>query len=125
MIDLPFSTFRKSSEGKDENTTNVLSPLLADVVAFPRKVLTNSFFFQGLKVPEDDLIEAMDIAGDALCSELRTRGVKDRAKRELALLSKIEKAPMEARERCKLVCRILNGDSIEVVDEMLNKKETT
>jgi hypothetical protein len=30
--------------------------LLADVTAFPRKVLTDSFFLRGLKVPEDDLI---------------------------------------------------------------------
>jgi hypothetical protein len=94
--------------------------LLADVAAFPRKALTNS-----LNVPEDDLIEAMNVADDALLRNLRARGIKDRCKAELNLLTRIEKAPMESRDRCELVWRILSDDSIEAVDETLKKKEAT
>jgi hypothetical protein len=79
--------------------------LLADVAAFPRKALTDSFFLRGLKVPEDDLIEAMNVADDALLRDLRARGIKDRCKAELNLLTRIEKASMESRERCELVGR--------------------
>jgi hypothetical protein len=77
--------------------------LLADVAAFPRKALTDSFFLRGLKVPEDDLIEAMNVADDALLRNLRARGIKDRCIAELNLLTRIEKAPMESRDRCELV----------------------
>jgi hypothetical protein len=50
--------------------------LLADVAAFPRKALTGSFFLRGLKVPEDDLIEAMNVADDALLlAESRRAGM--------------------------------------------------
>jgi len=91
--------------------------LLADVAAFPRKALTNS-----LNVPEDDLIEAMNVADDALLRNLRARGIKDRCKAELNLLTRIEKAPMESRDRCELVWRILSDDSIEAVDETLKKR---
>src|SRR3984893_4467442 len=97
--------------------------LLADVAAFPRKALTGSFFLRGLKVPEDDLIEAMNVADDALLRNPRARGIKDRCKAELNLLTRIEKAPMESRVRCELVWRILNEDSIEAIDETLKKKE--
>jgi hypothetical protein len=97
--------------------------MLADIAAFPRKALTDSFFFRGLNVHEDDLIEAMNVADDALCRDLRNRGIRDRCKGELDLLSRIEKAPIESRDRCELACRILNGDSIEAIDETLKKKE--
>jgi hypothetical protein len=66
--------------------------LLADVTAFPREALTDSFFFRGLKVAEEDLIKVMNVADDALCRDLTARGIKDRCKAELDLLSRIEKA---------------------------------
>jgi hypothetical protein len=99
--------------------------LLADVAAFPRKALTDSFFLRGLKVPEDDLIEAMNVADDALLRNLQARGIKDRCKAELNLLTRIEKAPMKSRDRCELVWRVLSDNSIETIDETLNEKEAT
>ncbi len=87
--------------------------LLSDIAKFPRKALTDRFFFSGLKVSEDDLIEAMNVAEDALCRDLRSRGIKGRCMAELELLSGIEKASMESRDRCELVWRILTGDSID------------
>jgi hypothetical protein len=99
--------------------------LLADVAAFPRKALADSFFLRGLKVPEDDLIEAMNVADGALLRNPRPRGIKDRCKAELNLLTRIEKAPMESRDRCELVWQILSDNSIEAIDETLKKKEAT
>lgn len=111
-------------------SNNFVSPwgqafsLLADVIAFPRKALTDGFFFRGLKVPEDDLIEAMNIADDALCNDLRARNIRDRCKAELDLLSKIEKASIESRDRCELACRILSGDPIDAIDKTLEEKKS-
>lgn len=72
--------------------------LLADVAAFPRKALTDSFFFRGLKVSEDDLIEAMNVADDALCRDLRDRSIKERCRQELDMISQIEKEPIEPKK---------------------------
>lgn len=99
--------------------------LLSDITNFPRKALTDSFFFRGLKVKEDDLIEAMNVADDSLCRDLGARGIRDRCRSELDLLSRIEKEPLESRQRCELVCRILSGDSIAAIDESLKKKEAS
>ncbi len=86
--------------------------LLADVAAFPRKALTDSFFFRGVKVAEEDVIEVMNIADDALLQDLSTLGIKDRCKAELALLAEIESASMKSRDRCEMVWRVIAGDPV-------------
>ena len=65
------------------------------------------------------LIEAMNVADDALCRDLRNRGIKDRCRDDLDLLSRIEKEPLESRQRCELARRVLSGDSIAAIDETL------
>lgn len=97
--------------------------LLMDAAAFPRKALTDRFFFSGLKVSEDDLIEAMNVTDDALCRDLRARGVKERCRAELDLLGRIESASIDMRDRCELTYRILDGDSTDAVDAALTNKE--
>jgi hypothetical protein len=99
--------------------------LLVDIAAFPRKALTDSFFFRGLKVPDDDLIEAMNVADDAVCRDLRVRGIKERCRAELDLLSRIEEAHLGSRDRCDLVWQILKGESLQAIDETLKKKQTS
>jgi hypothetical protein len=97
--------------------------LLADIAAFPRKALTDTFFFRGLEIAEDDLIEAMNVADDALCRNLRARGIKQRCKQELDLLTRIEEAHVQARERCELVLRLLNGDPVQIIDDVIASKK--
>lgn len=124
---MPTLSFSSVSFKTSDNT--MVSPwgqafsLLSDIVNFPRKALTDSFFFRGLKVPEDDLIEAMNVADDALVRDLGTRGIKNRCHVELDLLSRIEKAPIESRARCELLYQILQGESFETIDEALKKNE--
>ena len=98
--------------------------LLADIATFPRKALTDSFFFRGLKVSETDLIEAMNVADDTLIEDLRARRIKDRCKAELDLLDRIQRVRCEARERCELVSEILGGAPVEAIDEALEKMES-
>ena len=99
--------------------------LLSDVAKFPRKALTDSFFFRGLKVSKKDLINAMNVANDALCRSPGTFDTEDRCKEELDLLAKIEKTPLESKARCELVCMILDGSPFEQIDEELKTKELT
>jgi len=113
-----------------ERTDNALfSPwgqafsLLAGIATFPRKALTDGFFFRGVKVPEEDLIEAMNVADDALCHDLGARGIKKRCKAELDLLSKIEKTSIGSRDRCELTCQILSGESLDEIYKELKNKE--
>jgi hypothetical protein len=97
--------------------------LLSDIAKFQRKAITDGFFFFGLKVSDDDLFDAMNVADDALCRCVSSRGIKDRCKTELDLLSRIEKASMESQDRCELVLRILAGDSFNSIEQALNERQ--
>ena len=48
----------------------------------------------------------------------------DRPTEELDLLARIEKAPMESKDRCELVWKILAGSPSGPIDEELKKKES-
>lgn len=108
---------------------NLVSPwgqalsLLMHVARFPREALTDRFFFNGLKIGEDDLIDAMNVADDALCRDLRARGIKDRCRFELDLLVRIEKAAVDARERCELTTRLLDGNTADEIEAALKQKD--
>lgn len=102
--------------------------LLSDIVAFPRKAHTDSFFFRGLKTSKKDLLAAMDVADDGILRESGTFELEDRCKQELYLLSAIENAPIDARVRCKLVRKIIEGAPPASIEEELDeerKRETT
>jgi hypothetical protein len=108
---------------------NLVSPwgqalsLLMHVARFPREALTDRFFFNGLKIAEDDLIDAMNVADDAVCRDLRARGIKDRCRSELNLLARIERASVDARERCELTTRLLDGKAAEEIETALEQKD--
>ncbi|MGO9721309.1 MAG: hypothetical protein ACLPOA_12160 [Methylocella sp.] len=67
----------------------------------------------------------MNVADDALCRDLTARGIKDRCKAELDLLSRIEKASIEAKHRCGLVLQILAGDALGPIEETLRNNEAS
>ena len=97
--------------------------LLSQVAAFPRKVLTDKFFLRGLRVAEEDLIEAMNVADDDVCKNFHLRGAKRRCEVELEILSRIKSVP-EARQRCELVAQVIGGMSNEEVERKLSELET-
>jgi hypothetical protein len=125
---MPKLSYSSISFGRTENA--FISPwgqaysLLSQVATFPRKVLTDNFFLQGLKVAEEDLIEAMNVGNDILCRSIHSRGVKGRCKAELDLLSEIKTALVDSRDRCVLVSRILAGDSVDLIHKQLREVET-
>jgi hypothetical protein len=98
---------------------------LQDIASFPRKALTDSFFFRGLTISEESLIEVMNVADDVLLRDMGSRGLKDRCRAELALLSRIEKASIDPREKCSLVFQLIDGGPITAIDEALGKAAST
>lgn len=99
--------------------------LLSDIAAFPRKALTSPFFFLGLEVSEDDLLDAMNVADDQLVRERSARGIRSRCKRELDLLRRIEEASIEPREKCDLVHELIRGfaDKLATVLDDLDREK--
>ena len=97
--------------------------LLFDIAGFPRKALTDSFFFRGLKVSEDDLIEAMDVANDAIVRSMATRGIKDRCKVELDLITQIEGASIDMHDKCGLIWKIIKGVQVDEIAKECNAIE--
>ena len=85
--------------------------LISDIAAFPRKALTDPFFFRGLKCDQEDLIDAMNVADDALLRDRSVRSLRDRCRDELVLLGRID-CVTDARQRCGLVCRLIAGDDV-------------
>ena len=84
--------------------------LLADIATFPRKVLTDTYFFHGVKVSQEKLIEAMNVADDKICNDLQASNIKVRCKKELDRISQIKEAPIDSKTQCEDVLQILNGD---------------
>ena len=97
--------------------------LLKDIATFLRKALTDGFFLRGLKVQDEDLIDSMNVAEDALCHDLRSRGIKKRCMDELNLLARIESSPLDSRDKCGLVHKIITGSPIDAVNDELKEKE--
>lgn len=113
----------------DRKENDFISPwgqaysLLSQVAVFPRKVLTDNFFLRGLRVAEEDLIAAMNVADDHVCKNLHTRGIKRRCETELEILSRV-KTVTDARQRCELVAKVIAGVSTEEVYTKLSELET-
>ncbi len=80
---------------------------LRDLARFPRKAMTDPFFMRGLKVDEEALLRAMDVADDALHS---AKGMpKSRCTDELELLDRIHESRLDPERRCRLVFQVLRG----------------
>lgn len=95
--------------------------LLSDIAIFPRKALTDPFFLRGIKVPEDNLIEAMNVADDDLFRSETAHGTKDRCKKELAILTRIDGASIDSHKKCDLVWRILGGEKVDIAKDLDEK----
>ena len=58
-------------------------------------------------------------------TKVGTFDVDDQCKKELDLLARIEKAPIDSKDCCELVSMILAGSPPEPIDAELKKKEST
>jgi hypothetical protein len=92
--------------------------LLQDIAIFSRKAVTDRFFFCGIKIDENDFIEAMDIAEDSIWRDQQQREVKTRCNKELELLSRIEKSNIPPQKRCELVWQLIAGVTKDIEVEL-------
>lgn len=88
------------------------------VARFPRKALTDGFFMRGLSCNVLDLVEAMNIAGDDLCRDLRARNISSRCRQELLIIDRIAEEVSEPKDRCRLLRLLLDGKADEVDGEL-------
>lgn len=95
--------------------------LLQAVAEMPRQLLTEPRFLWGLKVEEDEWLDAMDVAGDALLAEPRPD--RRRAEDELRWLDGIESADAEPKAKCKAILSLLAGNGDRAVQELCAQAE--
>lgn len=98
--------------------------LLKGVAEFPREAMTNKFFWRGMRTNEDELIHAMDVAGDHLVPEYGSRKAMQRAAEELAWIKSLEESPGEPLDKCRaLWALITTGQEAELM-KVLNEAPT-
>lgn len=91
--------------------------LLKGVADFPRVAMTNRFFWQGMRTNEDELIHAMDVAGDHLVPEYGSRNAMKRAAEELAWIKSLEESSAEPLDKCRaLWALITTGQEAELMN---------
>ena len=83
--------------------------LLIDIASFPRKALSNPFFLQNVDVHVEELVKAMNMLDDTLLSSKISHGLKSRCHGELKVINCIEKASIDAYEKCVLVYALIRG----------------
>ena len=93
--------------------------LLEGVAEFPREAMTNRFFWQGVKTNEEDLIKAMNVAGDYLVAEYGGRKAMRCAEDELVLIKQLEEAPFESIEKCRALWALITQGRVEAILNLL------
>ena len=93
--------------------------LLKGVAEFPRDAMTNRFFWQGVKTNEEDLIKAMNVAGDYLVAEYGGRKAMRCAEDELVLIKQLEEAPFESIEKCRALWALITHGRVEAILNLL------
>ena len=81
--------------------------LLKGIAEFPRHAMTDRFFWQGIKTDEDELIKAMNVAGDYLVMEYGGRKAKQQAEIELDLIKQLEGASGDAQAKCRALWALI------------------
>lgn len=90
--------------------------LLKGIAEFPRRAMTDPRFWQSIWTNEDDLIRAMDVAGDKLIQEYGGREARQRAQRELDAIKQLEHAPGDVKDKCCVLWDLMmtgDTDSLE------------
>jgi len=87
---------------------------LAAVAEYGRKAVTEKVHIRGLQIPEEELLEAMDVCGDRILREIRDDKLRHRAKKELLELEEILAEESDDRSKCGRIPRLIEGTSSPV-----------
>jgi hypothetical protein len=80
---------------------------LKGVAEFPRKAMTDNFFWRGMRIEKDELIHAMDVAGDHLVPDYGSPKAIHRAAEELAWIKALEESPCEPLDKCRALWALI------------------
>ena len=69
--------------------------------------MTDRFFWQRIRTDEDELIKAMNVAGDYLVMEYGGRKAKQQAEIELDLIKQLEGASGDAQAKCRALWALI------------------
>lgn len=106
-----------------EEESEIVSPwgqalsLLEEIAKFPRKLFTDRFMMQGLRVDEDEYAEAMDVLEDIV---LRRKVSKYDMKDELKMIDQIMRETFTHREKCELLLDIIDGKESSVISDKIS-----
>ena len=93
--------------------------MLMGVADFPRKAMTDRFFWQGMRTDEDTLINAMDVAGDHLVKDYGDRKATKRALQELVLMKDLETAQADPIDKCRALWDLITTGNDETLRKLL------
>lgn len=95
--------------------------LLKSIAEFPREAMTNRFFWRGMQVNEDELIKAMNVAGDYLIDEYGSRKAMQRAAVELDLIKQLEDASTDSLAKCRSLWTLITTGKMDEVEALIKE----
>ncbi|PWK62004.1 hypothetical protein C7455_10129 [Roseicyclus mahoneyensis] len=95
------------------------------IARFPRKAMTDGFFMRGLSCNVFDLVEAMNVADDDICRDLRARNLSERCRAELGLIDRVAREVADPKMRCRLLRLVLEGRAKEIDGELKKLAEAS
>lgn len=87
--------------------------LLVGLAEFPRKVFSDPFFLRGLRIEKQQLLEAMDVAGDAILRTSEGSLLEKLSRNELLMVRQIQEADVEPKAKCSALLALIDGKSKE------------
>lgn len=119
---LPKLSWTRISFSADEDTHaspwGQAATFLLAIARFPREAMTNGFFMRGLSCNMFDLIDAMNVAKDDICRDLRARNLSARCRQELDLIQRVTEEASDPKDRCRLLRLVLDGKAGEIDGEL-------
>jgi len=104
------TNFRAPRQGDSDANWAVARRLLASVAEYPRKAIKDyTFFFRGLKVEPQELLDAMNVLDDRITRRAADRRAEQIAKDELACLEGIEESDLNDHDKCVEIVALLHG----------------
>jgi len=85
--------------------------LLASVAEYGRKAVTEKGHLRGHEIPEDELLDAMNVCDDHIIRDRRDPKSRHVAKRELLDLEEILGDENDDRQKCRRILELIEGQS--------------
>lgn len=93
--------------------------LLTEIGRFPRKAMTDRFFWRGFNSDEEQLLQVMQVTSDHLLLPDNPRYNLQQAQYELDLMAQLERCPAEPQAKCRALWRLLQQAQPEAAEQLL------